>query len=49
VIAEKRIIAVGTIPELIETGQPWIEEYFTGPRGRAAEGAYQANRAKEGR
>jgi phospholipid/cholesterol/gamma-HCH transport system ATP-binding protein len=47
VIAEKRIIAVGTIPELIATGQPWIEEYFTGPRGRAAEGAYQANRAKE--
>jgi phospholipid/cholesterol/gamma-HCH transport system ATP-binding protein len=36
VIAEKRIIAVGTIPELIATGHPWIEEYFNGPRGRAA-------------
>lgn len=44
VIAEKRIIAVGTIPELIETRQPWIEEYFTGPRGRAAEVAHHANR-----
>lgn len=48
VIADKRIIAVGTIPELIETRQPWIEEYFTGPRGRAAHGAYLANQAKTG-
>ncbi|NBC88731.1 MAG: ATP-binding cassette domain-containing protein [Alphaproteobacteria bacterium] len=40
VIAEKRIIACGTIPELVETGQPWIEEYFNGPRGRAAQGAH---------
>ncbi|MFM7404228.1 MAG: ABC transporter ATP-binding protein [Erythrobacter sp.] len=36
VIAEKQIIAVGTIPELIATGHPWIEEYFNGPRGRSA-------------
>ena len=36
VIAEKKIIAVGTIPELVATGHPWIEEYFNGPRGRAA-------------
>jgi phospholipid/cholesterol/gamma-HCH transport system ATP-binding protein len=44
VIAEKRIIAVGTIPQLIETGHPWIEEYFLGPRGRAAEQAQRAHR-----
>ncbi|HEX5644112.1 MAG TPA: ATP-binding cassette domain-containing protein [Erythrobacter sp.] len=36
VIADKRIIAVGTIPQLLETRHPWIEEYFNGPRGRAA-------------
>jgi phospholipid/cholesterol/gamma-HCH transport system ATP-binding protein len=36
VLAEKRVIAVGTIPELLETDQPWIQEYFRGPRGRAA-------------
>jgi ABC-2 type transport system ATP-binding protein len=36
VIAEKKIIAVGTIPELIATKHPWIEEYFNGPRGRSA-------------
>ncbi|MFW5634160.1 MAG: ABC transporter ATP-binding protein [Erythrobacter sp.] len=43
VIAEKTIIAVGTIPELVETGHPWIEEYFNGPRGRAAQGAHRRN------
>ncbi len=36
VLAEKRVIAVGTIDELLETDQPWIQEYFKGPRGRAA-------------
>jgi phospholipid/cholesterol/gamma-HCH transport system ATP-binding protein len=40
VIADKRIIAVGTIPELVATGHPWIEEYFNGPRGRAAHAAH---------
>jgi phospholipid/cholesterol/gamma-HCH transport system ATP-binding protein len=40
VIADKRIIAVGTIPELIATGHPWIEEYFNGPRGRTAHAAH---------
>ena len=40
VIAEKKIIAVGTIPELIATGHPWIEEYFGGPRGRSAHDAH---------
>ena len=36
VLADKKVIAVGTIPELIATGHPWIEEYFNGPRGRSA-------------
>ncbi|MEM9084511.1 MAG: ATP-binding cassette domain-containing protein [Pseudomonadota bacterium] len=36
VLADKKVIAVGTIPELIETGHPWIVEYFQGVRGRAA-------------
>ncbi len=36
VIAEGRVIAVGTIPELLATDHPWIQEYFNGPRGRAA-------------
>jgi phospholipid/cholesterol/gamma-HCH transport system ATP-binding protein len=36
VIADKRVIAVGTIDELLATKHPWIQEYFNGPRGRAA-------------
>jgi phospholipid/cholesterol/gamma-HCH transport system ATP-binding protein len=36
VIADQRVIAVGTIPELLATDHPWIQEYFNGPRGRAA-------------
>jgi len=36
VLAEKKVIAVGTIPELMSTKHPWIEDYFNGPRGRAA-------------
>jgi phospholipid/cholesterol/gamma-HCH transport system ATP-binding protein len=36
VLADKQVIAVGTIPELIASDHPWIQEYFNGPRGRAA-------------
>jgi phospholipid/cholesterol/gamma-HCH transport system ATP-binding protein len=42
VLAEKRVIAVGTIPELLALDHPWIQEYFRGPRGRAAETAVHA-------
>ena len=36
VLADKRVIAVGTIDDLLATEHPWIQEYFNGPRGRAA-------------
>ena len=36
VLADKRVIAVGTIPELLVLDHDWIQEYFRGPRGRAA-------------
>ncbi|MBC2776698.1 ABC transporter ATP-binding protein [Parasphingopyxis sp. GrpM-11] len=36
VIADKKVIATGTIEELLATDHPWIQEYFNGPRGRAA-------------
>lgn len=36
VLADRRVIAVGTIDELLALDHPWIEEYFKGPRGRAA-------------
>ena len=39
VIADKQVIAVGTIPELLALDHPWIQQYFNGPRGRAAQDA----------
>ena len=36
VIADKKVVAAGTIAELKQTKHPWIQEYFNGPRGRAA-------------
>ncbi len=36
VLADKKVVAVGTIPELLALDHPWIQEYFNGPRGRAA-------------
>lgn len=47
VLADKRVIAVGTIPELLKTKHPWIEEYFNGPRGRGAKNAHHINALKE--
>ncbi len=38
VLAEGHVIAIGTIPELLESHHPWIQAYFNGPRGRAALG-----------
>jgi len=35
VLAEKHVIAIGTIDELRRIDHPWIDEYFNGPRGRA--------------
>ncbi|HUG46241.1 MAG TPA: ABC transporter ATP-binding protein [Sphingomicrobium sp.] len=36
VLADRKVIAVGTIPELLALDHPWIQGYFNGPRGRAA-------------
>ena len=36
VLADRQVIAVGTIPELLSLDHPWIQEYFNGPRGRMA-------------
>lgn len=39
VLADRQVIAIGTIDELVATDHPWIQQYFMGPRGRAAERA----------
>lgn len=36
VLVDKRVIVVGTIDDLLEYDHPWVEEYFKGPRARAA-------------
>lgn len=36
VIADKKVLAVGTIAELMTFDHPWVKSYFSGPRGRAA-------------
>ena len=46
VLADQRVIAVGTIPELLALDHPWIQEYFNGPRGRLAAGAAKQDMIK---
>ncbi len=45
VLADKKVIAIGTIDELLALDHPWIQEYFNGPRGRAATAAVKRNDA----
>ena len=44
VLADGKVIAVGTIAELLASPHPWIQEYFNGPRARAAQASL--NRVK---
>lgn len=46
VLADGKVIAVGTIPELLATDHPWIQEYFNGPRGRAARSSQKRGKTK---
>ncbi|MFP5396052.1 MAG: ABC transporter ATP-binding protein [Alphaproteobacteria bacterium] len=46
VLADKRVIAVDTIPNLLQLDHPWVQEYFNGPRGRAASSAKDRALAK---
>jgi phospholipid/cholesterol/gamma-HCH transport system ATP-binding protein len=45
VLGEGKVIAIGTIAELLESQQPWIREYFHGPRGHGR-APTQARRAR---
>lgn len=47
VLADHKVIAVDTIPNLLKLDHPWIQEYFNGPRGRAAQSAQ--HRVAQGR
>ena len=41
VLVDKKV-KIGTIAELMRDPHPWIQSYFSGPRGRAAAGGYEA-------
>ena len=47
VLADGKVIAVGTIPELLKTDHPWIQEYFDGPRSRAAQASLTRGKPAE--
>jgi phospholipid/cholesterol/gamma-HCH transport system ATP-binding protein len=47
VLADKKVIGVGTIDELLSMDHPWIQEYFNGPRGRAATATLERERDRE--
>ncbi|HAQ25216.1 MAG TPA: ABC transporter ATP-binding protein, partial [Pseudomonas sp.] len=44
VLAQKRVLAVDTLEAVAATDDPWIREYFHGPRGRAAQAAQKQER-----
>jgi len=46
VLADKKVVAVGTIPELLALDHQWIQDYFNGPRGRAAATAVEKEAAE---
>ena len=39
VLAEKKVLAEGTMAEMLKVDHPWVREYFHGPRARAAQAA----------
>jgi len=41
VLAERRVLAVGTLDEVGRVDHPWVQDYFHGPRARAARRARQ--------
>jgi len=42
VLADRKVVATAPVRELEKSNHPWIQEYFLGPRGRAAKGAETA-------
>jgi phospholipid/cholesterol/gamma-HCH transport system ATP-binding protein len=36
VLADKKVLAVGTMQDMLQVDHPWVREYFHGPRARAA-------------
>lgn len=43
VLAEKRVLVTGPIESMTKVDHPWVQEYFTGKRARAARGSDSDN------
>lgn len=37
VLSDKRVLVEGSIASMLDVDDPWVQEYFTGPRARAAQ------------
>ncbi|MET0332312.1 MAG: ATP-binding cassette domain-containing protein [Dyella sp.] len=42
VLSQKKVLAIGPLAEVAQTHDDWVQSYFHGPRGRAAERASEA-------
>ncbi len=49
VLADKKVIAVAPIAQIEQLDHPWVQEYFHGPRGRAAREAIAGDRIGDSR
>ena len=46
VLSQKRVLATGTLDDMLAVDDPWVQEYFKGPRARAARDAIAAHPPK---
>ena len=47
VLSQKKVLVIGPIDEVAKTDDAWVQSYFHGPRGRAAEDARAAELSHE--
>lgn len=47
VLAEKRVLVTGPIEAMTDVDHPWVQEYFRGPRARAAQKTFAQPQATE--
>jgi phospholipid/cholesterol/gamma-HCH transport system ATP-binding protein len=46
VLADRRVVINAPLAEVERFDQPWVQEYFYGPRARAAQAARERNLAR---
>jgi phospholipid/cholesterol/gamma-HCH transport system ATP-binding protein len=47
VLADRKVVAVGPLAEIERLDHPWVQDYFNGPRGRAAKDARSTDAARD--